>query len=73
MAVLGSNSVFGQQVSTTQAQRHAAILKHLSGKAIYDKHTQVSYIFESVPTDPEVLAVAARNNIFFAEPNKLIV
>ena len=53
--------------------RQAQILAGLKARARYDSASEVSYVFDKLPTDPETLAVAARNNIFFAEPGKLLV
>lgn len=47
-------------------ERQKAILESLKAKSIYDETTQVSYIFEAMPEDMDILWVAARNNIFFA-------
>jgi hypothetical protein len=45
----------------------------LKSKAIYDNVTEVSYIVESLPTDLDVLAVASRNHIFFADPGFVVI
>lgn len=49
-------------------ERQKAILEELKAKAIYDETTEVSYVFETMPTDEDTIGIAARNNIFFATP-----
>jgi hypothetical protein len=46
-------------------------LIELKAKAIFDKETEVSYIFETFEENEKVRYVAQKNNIFYATPNVL--
>lgn len=55
-------------------EKQQAILKKLHAEAIYDAKTEVSYVFrDTIPSDMDTLAVAARHNIFFAHNDGLLV
>lgn len=47
------------------------ILTELKAKAIFDKETEVSYIFETLEENDKIRYVAQKHNIFYATPNVL--
>lgn len=62
--------------ATCEAQKLSPRQQHTYFKKLYQKAwddsiTKVSYVFEKLPAHKGKLAVAAKNNIFFAEPDKL--
>ena len=60
-----------QYLDFKNSKEYNEILRMLKNKATYDDLTEVSYIFEKIPNDKNILAVAQQNNIFFALPNSL--
>jgi hypothetical protein len=55
-------------ISKSEEQK---ILTELKAKAVFDKETEVSYIFETLEENDKIRYVAQKHNIFYATPNVL--